>query len=221
MIYKDIVDTVTDYFSKEERYLSEIVASKDVFFAKTGKVFEDDPFYEARMAAFVEWFILDRPLTRVGLTPVRYYYELFLPELDEQTRNSFKSLIYSLHSLFQFQGRSGPSVRVIDLYNGDKYDIFEQRQYVGINPGSIFEGRIVRSSERWYFSDTYCIHPYEASKQIVKEIKKRRLIDRDPFMEFMFELSALRLKCDRYKKVDVTQIYGFTDGKMHLKSVNL
>jgi hypothetical protein len=220
MIYKELIDTVIDHFSKEERYLKEIIASKEHFFNKTGVVFEEESFYESRMAAFVEWFILDRPMFYIGLTPVRYYYELFESRLDSEHKQAMNSLMRSLHSLFLFVGKDRDSVRVKDLFDGKRYQIFEQRKYVGINPGSIFEGRIIQKTEQWFFSDAYCIHPFDASKLIIKEIRRRNLTDRDLFLEFIMQLTALRLKCDRYKKVDVATIYNFNLDSRRVNSSN-
>lgn len=215
MIYREMLDKVTDHFSREERYLKEIVEAKELFFVKTGKVFEDDPFYETRMAAFVEWFMLDRPMQRVGLTPVRYYYELFEQSLRNDSPESIvqlRSLMSSLHSLFLFKSKHSDTVLVEDLFDGKEYRISEKRQYVGIHRGSIFEGRIVRKDDKFFFSDAYCIHPFDANTIIRKEIDRRLETDRDEFLEFIFSLAGLRLRCDRYKKVDVASIYDFKGG---------
>lgn len=213
MVYKDLIDQVIDHFSKQERYLQEIIQAKEVFFQKTGKVFEDDSFYETRMAAFVEWFILDRPLFKVGLTPVRYYFELFETELEEEKRQGLKALMKSLHSLFLFRGKTTTTVRIEDLFDHKRYEIVEKRQYVGIPVNSIFEGRVVQKGLHYMFSDAYCIHPHDASPLIRKEAGRRSYRDRDPFLEFTMNLAALRLRCDRYKKVNVEQIYDFKNGK--------
>src|SRR5690606_23808253 len=44
------------YFGDEE-----VIQAKEEFFWKTGKVFYDDPFYESRMAYFIDHFLLERP----------------------------------------------------------------------------------------------------------------------------------------------------------------
>lgn len=222
MVYRELIEKITDYLSKEERYLQEMVAAKEQFFLLSGKVFEDDPFYENRMAAFVEWFMCDRPLTNIGLTPIQYYHSMFENSMERQMRQGLEALIASQHSLFLFKNRTSHTVAVEDLFDNKRYNVSEKRQYVGINRGSIFEGRIVMKDGLPMFSDTYCIHPLEACPLIRKKIEQTTFPSRDEFLGFIFELASMRLRCDRYKKVDIAKIYDFDQTRAPLiKSVPL
>jgi len=51
-------------------YREQIAAAREEYFARNGKVFEDDAeVYEARLVAFLEWYVLERPLPE-GQPPV-------------------------------------------------------------------------------------------------------------------------------------------------------
>ena len=46
--------------------------AREEYFERAGKVFDDDAeLFEGRMASFLEWYVLERPLRATALTPVR------------------------------------------------------------------------------------------------------------------------------------------------------
>ncbi len=209
MVYRDLLEKVVAYFSDEKRNLNELMLAKEYFFAHSGKVFADDVFYETRMAAFVEWFALDRLMLRVGLTPIRYYYEMFSETMNEPDRQAIRCLIKSLHSLFQYQGRSGDTFYLTDLYDDKSYTVLEKRSSVGFNKGVLFESRLVQKDDHLHLSSTACVHPVEVTDRIKQQVLQVRKQSREEFFDFLLQLAAFRIRCDRYNKVDPLEIYVF------------
>src|SRR5690349_20286379 len=52
-----------------------LVEAKAEYFERTGEDFEDDSFFEARMASFLDYFLFDRPSKVTGKTPAQELYE--------------------------------------------------------------------------------------------------------------------------------------------------
>src|SRR5436190_17803747 len=50
-------------------WAEEVVRAKDEYATRTGRVFEDDELFEARTAAFLEWYAVERPVAGHGLPP--------------------------------------------------------------------------------------------------------------------------------------------------------
>src|SRR4051812_49836245 len=69
MIYP-LLDRLAERYSEREHKL-EAMRAREEYFDRAGKVFDDDAeLFEGRMASFLEWYVLDRPLAGAGLTPV-------------------------------------------------------------------------------------------------------------------------------------------------------
>ena len=69
MIHR-LLDRLAERYSEREHKL-EAMRAREEYFDRAGKVFDDDTeLFEGRMASFLEWYVLERPLAGIGLTPV-------------------------------------------------------------------------------------------------------------------------------------------------------
>ncbi|HEY4395303.1 MAG TPA: hypothetical protein VGP64_14635, partial [Polyangia bacterium] len=65
MIYA-LLDRLTERYSENEHRL-EAMRAREEYFDRAGKVFDDDAeLFEGRMAAFLEWYVLERPAAGLG-----------------------------------------------------------------------------------------------------------------------------------------------------------
>lgn len=192
---------------------AEVVAAKSHYFKRTGEVFEDDEAFEQRMALFFEWFLFDRQLgsqsgTEVaGMTPVQLFIEKYDAELTAEERVAFRNLAYSEHSLFQVMAMKPETIVVRHLFNERSLNVFERRKPVGMETGDIIEARLIMSpDDRLMFSPAFCFHPREVRAQILKMVRQHQRSG-DDHESFIFKLSYLRLKLDRYKHVRAHDLY--------------
>ena len=218
MQQKEFIEKVVQFFSSQELYLDEFVAAKNDYFDRTGKIFEEDPVFESRMIAFTEWFAIDRPLSKIGLTPVQLYRELQSSKLTHDENDWLRVLMQSIHSLFIYRRRDRDRVLVCDLYDNREIEVFERRDYVGFRSGAVFEGRVLPMGGHPMFSETYCLHPLEVAGTIQNEIKRLKFRNRSYFILFALSLAARRLRADRYHKVDIHRIYDFANPEGFEKS---
>jgi hypothetical protein len=65
MIYQ-LLDRLAERYSEREHKL-EAMRAREEYFDRAGKVFDDDAeLFEGRMASFLEWYVLERPLGQNG-----------------------------------------------------------------------------------------------------------------------------------------------------------
>jgi len=189
----------------------EILRARAAFFEKSGEAHEEDRSFEARMAAFFEYFLLDRPLDGIGTTPVRAYLERNAASLSPDERDALEACAQSFYAAFEVTKlgtRLG--LRVREVVTRTEYDIIERRELVALAKGDILNARVVPWMGAHVFSGNFIYHPREASKAILREAKRRRKADPDTSpTEFAMELARLALKLERYRNVSVENIYKF------------
>ena len=210
MLYKSLFDKVLEFFSDNKNYIEDIIAAKADYFSRTGKVFPDDPYHEARMTAFVEWFTLDRIIRRVGLTPVQYYLCLFENQFRDEEKTTLKNLAKSIHSLFIFTSRGKDSFTVKDLFDQREYALYEKRHILGIRQSNLFEGRLIVVDDRTMLMNAYCTHPDEMKSAIQSNVRHQAIADRRKFIDYTLKLAGYRVRCNMYKNVDPKEIYTFS-----------
>src|SRR3954464_13750584 len=68
MIYP-LLDRLAERYGEGEHKL-EAMRAREEYFDRAGKVFDDDAeLFEGRMASFLAWYVLERPLADRGVTP--------------------------------------------------------------------------------------------------------------------------------------------------------
>lgn len=196
-------------FASTDRFKEELLKAKAEYFASTGEVFEDDRSFEMRMASFLDFYVLDRPLPAHGKTPA----QVFLEEADGAPESDLllrRGLVESRHSLWEVRKIAKELVRLRDCFTAKDTDVFERRQPAGLKKGDLIEARLIPVDGRFLFSPAFCFHPSEAKKGIVKELK--RLKKEQPGFcqrDFIWSVAKMRLKWERYRNIAVEDIYAF------------
>ena len=99
MIHR-LLDRLAERYSEREHKL-EAMRAREEYFDRAGKVFDDDTeLFEGRMASFLEWYVLDRPLAGIGLTPVACAIEEGVA-LPPDERRALAALAASHRSVFE------------------------------------------------------------------------------------------------------------------------
>jgi hypothetical protein len=205
-LYEEVVR-----FASEGDLAPELKRAKEEFVLRTGEMFETDPSFERRIAAFLEWYVLDR---KISFNPVATPMELYVlargegyPEAD---RARLHGLSRTVLSLFEFRGaKAGDHLVMVDLLTNKKLSIYERRRPAGLESGDILEGRIVPYDDKLLFADAYYVHPRDARKSILKASKrfrkqKEQVVSR---IDLVHRVAYLANRCERYKHVDPKQIF--------------
>ena len=196
-------------------YQSEVSAAREEYFARSGKVFEDDAeVHEARTISFLEWYVIERPLVS-GMPPVIAALE------DARARptaiatstatsidrlQALASLAGSHRSLFDIAHVDGNVIELEDVLGGARFRVVERRSTIGFEVGALVEARVVWDGEQPVFAKTFLFHPRDARSEVLDYVDSALAAgtDRD---EIMFHLAQLYLRWHRHGHSNAARIY--------------
>lgn len=197
-------------FASEGRLDDELRLAKGQYVTRTGELFESDPSFERRLASFLEWYALDRPLS---FAPDKRPVHLFLEHLAQtnapERAHGLMGLAQTKLSLFEFNKVKDGHLNVLDLLAGEKIKVSERRRVMGMESGDIFEGRLVPDEGTLIFTDTFAFHPREARRAIVKVAKAFRKATPEAVhkLDFVHRVAYFANRSERYKHVNPKQIF--------------
>jgi hypothetical protein len=180
----------------------ELVAARADWDALTGKVFDDDPLYEERTAAFLEWYALERKGAD-GRVPVERM-RTSLAEGDPD-RDGLGLLGNTHRSVFVVRRAKEPHLDLDDLLTGCSFRVFERRTPLGLDEGDIFEARLCARSETTgevLLTRAVQHHPREA-REAIEAIAQ----EGQSHGETLWKLARLRWKAARWGHVAPERIY--------------
>ncbi len=211
-LYEDIVR-----FASQGDLESELPRAKAEYVSRTGELFESDPSFERRIAAFLEWYVLDR---KVSFNPQSTPAQLFAAQRGdaleaEQTQN-LDELSHTVLSLFEYKRSRPDGLLVRDLLRDTKVEVYERRKPAGLEAGDILEARLVPFEGKLLFADAYGVHPREARKAILKAAKRfRKEADQgaEARLALVHRVAYFANRCERYKHVSPKQIFAELEAK--------
>lgn len=172
---QDIIHTLSEYSLKPEFKIERQIA-RELYSISTGKVNDDDPFFEQRMSSFQEFFIFEYRLSEgfSGSTVFETFlyngqscYSLEEIRKYEQFRN-FR------HSLFQVESHKNDCLVVTDLISERVDTVFPLPEYsfAGFDLKQIFDGRLINYEGKNYFTKTFILH-----SKLVRHIIEKNIDD--------------------------------------------
>ncbi len=205
-MYQELLDKIVSHFTGD-KFSNEIAQAKGEFFGPTGAEEDDSHQFDHKMSQFLDWYIFDRDLSDLGLTPVESVKELGTLKVDESDREKLKYLLKRRHSLFEFIKIKGSDITVKDLIARKKFIIKNSPITVGFSRDEIFEARLIPDGKYYSLTTGICFHPSEAKKFVLKEIKKIKKLGEPEQKALIERLSKMRLKFDQYKHIKCDYIY--------------
>jgi hypothetical protein len=201
-------NSLLQHVSVERRYNKELTAAKEEFQTFAGPIFEIDRNFDARINSFHNWYILDRPLQENGLSPLAYYLQFNANSLGEDARARYGELANHVHSLFELNKTNPKQTMLTDLITGTKYTLDGALQTQHLDKGALFNTRLFRHQDQWYFSNYLILHPNDVARDIRKQAQLRRKAG-VPAEDFLFLLMLFQGRWVQYKQMDVRSIYRF------------
>jgi len=207
--YQPYLDELIAYASTEPRKPA-LLEAKAAYFQLTGEVFEDDKVFEARMASFLDYYVFDRASPQTGKTPAQELYDEKREKQGAEAAVPYRAFTETIHGLFEVRKLADDGVRLRELFSAKDFQVSERRKLAGLQKGDILEARLIPFSGHLLFSTAFVFHPREASKLILKEVKRRKKAapQTDP-RELAWDCSRRALKTERYKQIAVEKIYDF------------
>jgi hypothetical protein len=189
-------------------YHAEISSAREDYFTRSGKVFEDDAeVYEARTVAFLEWYVIERPLDG-GLPPVIDALQKYPTSTAAQSNRAeaLACLATSHRSLFDIAHVDDDAIELEDVLGGARFRVSERRSTIGFEVGALVEARVVWEGQQPVFAKTFLFHPRDARTEILDVVDSSLAAgtDRD---EIMFHLAQLYLRWHRHGHTNAARIY--------------
>jgi hypothetical protein len=216
MIYP-LLDRLAERYGEGEHKI-EAMRAREEYFDRAGKVFDDDAeLFEGRMASFLEWYLIERPLAAHKVPPVVLAIEESAPRLSgapppqprpPDERRALAALASSHRSLFEL-GRAADGDRVLeveDVIGGARFQVQERRSTVGIAPGDLFEARLIWDGDTVAFGRTFLFHPPDA-REAVLDYVERAVTAGTPRDDVLFLLSRQYVRWHRLGHLGAAKVY--------------
>jgi hypothetical protein len=196
-------------------YIDDAAAAREAYFTATGELHEEDKdLFEPRMAAFLEWYVLEWTLQARNAVPVAVFLADEAAKLKTDERDVLARLLNTRRSLFSVKKVAATEVILEDLLAGGPVVARERRGTVGFTKGDLCEARLVASEGGHIFTKTLLFHPRDAARGIRASIEAARKAG-DDLREFPFRLTRLYQRWHRQGHVAAARIYkeGLTRGR--------
>ncbi len=199
----DVLDRVIAYAARDA---NELGAAQKLWADAAGKIYDDDPLYEERAAAFLEWFALERP-SADGRTPAQRF--LALQPLEDLDGRWLHALDTSHRSLFEIVRIDDGHLELDDLLTGCRFSVAERRKLPGMAAHDLFEARLIAdvvSPPELLFGKAMLFHPPIAAPAIRGLCEAARQRGERP-SDVLFRLARLRVRALRWAHVSADRIY--------------
>ncbi len=187
----------------DSSYQEELTSARDEYCERRGRVFEDEEHWEVFTRGFLEWYVVERPLTDAGPCPALLATET---ENDEVKLSALRALASSQRSLVEIVGLGKGVVEVVDLIGGARFSVAEGRSLLGMNRGDIAEVRLIGFQEQVWFGRLFLDHPPGTQAAIVDRVARMRAKGMSR-AEVIDHLALLRSRSRNYKHVSAVRIY--------------
>jgi hypothetical protein len=202
-----VIDDVASRYARDPWDL-EIARARATFDGLRGQVYDDEAVFDDHMAAFLDWYTVERALPD-GLTPVVADLAAALEEgrgLSPEQWAIRRALGLSHRTLLELHELTPGGMRLLDLIEGGFWRIERDAPRDGLRRGEIFEGRLIPWEGGVVLGPVCWWHPSEAAPQIrtlVREASARglrtsKLVDR---------LAQMRLRHTRFRNIALARIY--------------
>jgi hypothetical protein len=201
------------HWAEREFGSEELIAAREEFFAKFGKVFYDDSFFGSRMSYFINYYLFERSITKEGvknISPVRYYLDLNPERTDAASIQVIHELSLCIHGIFQvLKVKNNQDAIFLNLLTQDKIPMRLPKNYrlFGLKKNQILQGFVFRTQTGYHPAAGIAYHPEGVFPILKKAIKAANKSADADHLEFLGRTASSQLKATRLKHVDPKTIY--------------
>jgi hypothetical protein len=205
-----LIDRLVERYSEGEHKL-EAMRAREEYFERAGKVYDDDAeLFDARMAAFLEWYVMERPWQGNGPPPVvrALSDDAAALAFSPAERRAVAQLAASQRSLFELYALADHVLDLEDVIGGARFAVNERRKTIGFAPGDLFEARLIWDDEAQavIFGRTFLFHPPDAREEVL-DFAERAVEHGSPRDEILFQLSRNHIRWHRLGHTGAAKIY--------------
>jgi hypothetical protein len=204
---QQLMEEAGGWMAMEERlHLAE--SAKESYLELTGRTNEEDSTFERRMAVYLEYLLLEwKTPPPEDRTPLELFADACSGELAKEDHCLLATLSASHMSLFELLKKRDEEVLLGDLIYGGRWKVQPEGAMLGVEEGDVFQARLLELRGEVFFTQAFLHHPTEARHLAKKAIQELREKEVDP-LSIMGRLAKMHLKFDRYRRMNLLQIYG-------------
>lgn len=207
---KRVLDELTK-FASLERFEEFAIKRRHDYDLVVGGIHEDDKFYETRMLYFMEWLIFD-----AVCDDGRTVFQTFVDERAEggatEERAALDALEKQWRDVFTVKWSADGQMKVTALRNNENIVITDEEKSPSFRKGDLFSGRAFKVGETWFLTNGICPHPSTALKTIKKDIKRIVKYGGGEMTEYLLRLTGMSVKWERFRNVEISDIYKPMEG---------
>jgi hypothetical protein len=225
---QNMINTLVE-FACEKEFAGQMEIARELFAVATGKVTDEDPFFEARLSLFQHFFVFDFRLSEFlsGST----LFELFLLRMQGTPAKQHEILNYehlrsvrrSLFRVEKFVDENTILVRDLFAQADVKVHALPEFSFQGFEDGGVFEARSFLFKGQAFFTGAFVFHPREVRGLIEKRIQafmltrtfesnegtnnwEAELVRRHELMAALAEQKRLVESSDKKKAVEILNV---------------
>ena len=164
-------------YSLRDEFKQERQVAREFFLISTGKVYDDDPAFENRMAYFQEFFLFEFRLSEIfsGSTIFETFLFNSLNVFSLKEVQHYEELRNQTHSLFRvISTHENYYLMIKDLLSLRTYRVFPLPSFAfgGLDKNQIFDARMIEYYGVFYLTGAFVLHSKNVYSFIEKKIKK-------------------------------------------------
>jgi len=194
-----------------------IALQRKKFFSLVGDIYENEDFYQERINAFLEWFLVEADTSKVSRPVLGHILNRDAHRIDDETRRIAEAMIKSRRSVFHLVRKESEFAVLEDIFDRERFYVDPDPRIDSTERKALVESRVCVLNGRSRIMSTYLKFPDNIRKIILKRLKKVSRTDialRERFLEYSF---ALFVRNERYRNIPVEKIAQSLD---YLISVN-
>ena len=197
---KDDLDHLIQ-IATSDPYSSDALVARKEYQKSAGEVYEDDKSYESQMALFLEWYIFDRVDPAGGRTILETIVDKGRENLAPNFLKIFDGFVSNIHSLFAVKKIREHSIKVVNLFDNEQYEVIEPVVKLLFSKNDLFEGRLLPYDNSYHFTGSFCFHPENSKKFIRREIKQLNLSQIKNKKELKIQTTKLKGENKKLNKI--------------------
>lgn len=203
--HKQLLDDLTK-FASLARFGEFAIKCRNNYDLTVGGIHEDDDLYETRMLYFMEWLIFDA----VG-DDGRTIFQIYVDERETRDAPEETATLEALgkqwRDVFTVKWSADGQMKVTALQQNKNIVVTDEEKSPSFRKGDLFNGRAFNVGEDWFLTNGICPHPSSALKTVKKEIKRIAKAGGGEMREYLLRLTAMSVKWERFRNVDISDIY--------------
>lgn len=183
-----------------------VVAARQRFEERRGKVFQEEELWETWSATFVEWFVLEHvaagraaPVAVDALAAAR-------AAGDDALAHTITAWLTSHRSLWSVEKLGAGWVELLDLLGGAHVRVTEPRELHGVAVGEVAELRVVGFADHVWFGRAILYHPRGTRDALVEQARRITAAGGDR-RAVLDHTAQLRTRVLRYRHVPPARLY--------------